>query len=106
MSHRTIAPLIVAASLGLALSVPVSAQPVSSSAAPASLATPISTAGVLSHEELERRLASEGVHITKMEIRDLLLFVSGYDSSQRRVKLAVDRRNGMVLAREYKLGKR
>lgn len=86
----------------------VYAQPVASAAAvtQAPFPPPISAAKVLPQGELERRIADQGVYVTKMEIRDLLLKVKAYDNYQRRVSLTFDRRTGDLLAREYNVDKK
>jgi hypothetical protein len=113
MRQHTIKSTLSAALLCIAVSGvpvgPVFAQPALQSpglpSVQSALPPPISTAGVLPQSEMDRRVASYGLYVTEMEIRDLLLKVEGYDSEKRKVKLILDRRNGDLLAREIKLGK-
>ncbi len=63
---------------------------------------PISTAGALSYEVLERRISAQGLRISKAEVRDLLLKVTAYDQQHRKIKMTLDRRSGEVLAFERK----
>lgn len=60
---------------------------------------------VLGFDELEQIAIAEGITPTKLEARDLLLKVEGFDADGRKVKLHLDRRTGDVLSRELKLGK-
>ncbi len=55
--------------------------------------------------ELERLALVEVPYIKKMEIRDALLKVDGYDAQGLKVKVYMDRRNGNVLSREVKYDK-
>lgn len=82
---------------------PAVAQPAPISTS--STLTPISTAGTLSYEELERRVTAQGLQIKKAEVRDLLLKVTAYDNQHRKVKMMLDRRTGEVLAREVSFKK-
>lgn len=66
---------------------------------------PVSTAGSMSFEELERHAVQYVPYIKKMEMRDLLMKVDGYDQQGMKVKVHLDRRTGDLLAREVKYDK-
>lgn len=55
--------------------------------------------------ELERLALAEVPYIKKMEVRDLLLKVDGFDAQGMKVKIYMDRRTGNVLSREVKYDK-
>lgn len=55
--------------------------------------------------ELERMAMAEVPYIKKMEVRDMLLKVDGFDAQGMKVKLYMDRRTGNVLSREVKYDK-
>jgi len=66
---------------------------------------PVQVENALDFRELERLATREVPHIRKMEIRDALLKVDGYDAQGLKVKVYMDRRNGSVLSREIKYDK-
>ncbi|MNR76099.1 hypothetical protein D3C72_67540 [compost metagenome] len=96
----TIIVAIITALAFAAQAGPAHAQTVS--AVPTRALAPVSTAGALSYEELERRITAQGLRVSKAEVRDLLLKVTAYDQQHRKVKLTLDRRSGEVLAFERK----
>lgn len=55
--------------------------------------------------ELERLALAEVPYIKKMEMRDLLLKVDGFDQQGMKIKIYMDRRTGHVLSRELKYDK-
>lgn len=65
----------------------------------------VSLAGAMSLDEIERRVSSQGLRITEIEIKDLLVKVEGIDAQGRKVKQVVDRRSGEVLSQSIKLPK-
>lgn len=81
---------------------PAAAQSVAVAPVAATTLAPISTAGALSYEDLERRISAQGFRVSKAEVRDLLLKVTAYDQQHRKVKMTLDRRSGEVLAFERK----
>lgn len=68
--------------------------------------TPISTAGSMSLDEIERRVTAQGLSVTEIEVKGLLVEVEGYDAQGRKVKQVLDRRSGEVLSQKIKLPKR
>lgn len=66
---------------------------------------PISTASTLPFEQLERHALTHVPYIKKLEVRDLLLKVDGYDQQGMKVKVHLDRRTGDLLTREVKYDK-
>lgn len=65
----------------------------------------VSVDNAMDFHELERRALAEVPYIKKMEIRDALLKVDGYDAQGMKVKIYMDRRSGGVLSREIKYDK-
>lgn len=61
--------------------------------------------GARDFAELERLAMAEVPYIRKLEVRDLLLKVDGFDEQGMKVKLYMDRRTGAVLSRELKYDK-
>ena len=65
---------------------------------PAAPATP--PANQLSLAEIETRLASEGLTVKEIEVRDRLVEVEAYDANGREIDLVIDRRTGETLSRK------
>ena len=61
--------------------------------------------GARDFAELERMALAEVPYVKKIEIRDLLLKVDGFNEQGMKVKLYMDRRTGAVLSRELKYDK-
>lgn len=61
--------------------------------------------GARDFAELERLAMTEVPYIKKLEIRDLLLKVDGFNEEGMKVKVYMDRRTGAVLSRELKYDK-
>ena len=88
--------LLAAVCLGIAFT--ASAQPYGSY-------PPVSTAGSMPFEQLERLAVQHVPYIKKLEVRDLLLKVDGFDEQGMKVKVHLDRRTGDLLSREVKYDK-
>jgi carbamoylphosphate synthase large subunit len=98
MSHSFATSLVLAALIGTsALASTASAQTFQEAH--------ISTAGAMSLDEIERRVSAQGLRVTEIEIKDLLVEVEGYDAQGRKVKQVLDRRSGEVLSQKIKLPK-
>lgn len=83
---------------------PVGAQ--TADATPAAVASPAGAAAtgartMLSLTEIEKVANAQGVRVTELEVKDNVVEVEGRDSSNREVKLLVDRRSGEILSRRF-----
>jgi hypothetical protein len=98
MSHPIARSIVLASLLAVTAGMSfASAQSVSENS--------ISTAGAMSLGEIEQRLVAQGLRITEIEIKDLLVEVEGYDAQGRKVKQVLDRRSGEVLSQKIKIPK-
>lgn len=57
-------------------------------------------ANSLTLAEIETRLASEGLTIHELEVRDRLVEVEAYDANGREIDLVIDRRTGEIVSRK------
>ncbi len=89
----------------LAIACAAAAMPALALQYPPPVQRPVPVDNALDFRELERLAIREVPHIKKMEIRDALLKVDGYDAQGMKVKVYMDRRNGSVLSREIKYDK-
>lgn len=98
MNHSIAKSIALASLLGVsALAATASAQ--------AFQEAQISTAGSMSLDEIERRVSAQGLNVTEIEVKGLLVEVEGYDAQGRKVKQVLDRRSGEVLSQKIKLPK-
>lgn len=93
------AVLVTAASAALTTAA-FAVEPTPAVEQPVTTTAPATTSTMLSLTEIERRLKTQGIRVTEIEVRDRVLEVEGYDSNNREVDLLVDRRTGEVLSRE------
>lgn len=89
--------------LALAVGVPSVAKAYQQYHVPPHRSVPIDDAR--DFRELERLAMGEVPYIKKMEVRDLLLKVDGFNEQGMKVKVYMDRRTGNVLSREIKYDK-
>lgn len=102
MSTRLTVPLLtamLAASSGLAP--PAAAQ----QPLPPPMYQTVPVENARDFRELERLAMAEVPYVKKMEVRDMLLKVDGFDAQGMKVKIYMDRRTGNVLSREVKYDK-
>jgi len=80
----------------------VSAADTTPATTPPGNLTPADTASakLLSLAEIETRLASQGIRIKEIEVKDKLLEVEAYDAQGREIELLVDRRTAEILSRK------
>lgn len=76
------------------------ASAVAAQTSPVPTASPTGTP-MLSLTEIEAQLAAEGVKISDIELRDLVVEIEGHDAEGREIELVVDRRNGQTLSRRF-----
>jgi len=62
---------------------------------------PAAGAKTLSLAELESGLTAQGLKVTEMDIKDLLLEVEAYDANGKEIELVLDRRTGEILSRRF-----
>lgn len=58
-------------------------------------------AKTLSLAELESGLTAQGMKVTEMDVKDLLLEVEAYDADGREIELVLDRRTGEILSKRF-----
>jgi len=93
ISRIAVVTAMLAAAGGLGLAHAQSPTPPASNAAvPGEL---------LSLGEIETRLATQGVKIKEIEVRDKVLEIEGYDAQGREIELVVDRRTAEILSRRF-----
>jgi hypothetical protein len=88
---RTTAVIVVAA-LGASASLVLAQTPAAPAAAPANQ---------LTLAEIESRVASEGLTVKEIDVRDRLVEVEAYDANGREVDLVIDRRTGEIVSRRF-----
>ena len=88
---RTTAVIVVAA-LGAGASLALAQTPAAPAAPPANQ---------LTLAEIESRVASEGLTVKEIDVRDRLVEVEAYDANGREVDLVLDRRTGEILSRRF-----
>lgn len=102
MSTRLTVPLLTAVmAASSALALPAAAQ----QPLPPPMYQTVPVENARDFHELERLAMAEVPYIKKMEVRDMLLKVDGFDAQGMKVKIYMDRRTGSVLSREVKYDK-
>lgn len=83
---------------------PISAQSPEGAPAPAVATTADVSATkarpMLSLTDIEKLINAQGVRVSELEVKDSVVEVEGRDTSNREVKLLVDRRSGEILSRK------
>lgn len=68
---------------------------------PAPAASAAASGKLLGLGEIEARLATQGIKIKEIEVRDKVLEVEGYDAQGRKIELIVDRRTAEILSHRF-----
>jgi hypothetical protein len=62
---------------------------------------PASNEPMMSLTDIEQLLKGQGLRVTELEVKDRVVEVEAYDSSNREIDLIVDRRTGEILSRQF-----
>ena len=97
--------IAIAGTALLALGVAAYAQvapttPTPEATTPAATA-PASNEAMMSLTDIEQLLKGQGLRVTELEVKDRIVEVEAYDSSNREIDLIVDRRTGEILSRQF-----
>lgn len=82
---------------------PIGAQSPDVAPAPAAATADASATkarAMLSLTDIEKLVNAQGVRVSEIEVKDNVVEVEGRDTSNREVKLLVDRRSGEILSRK------